>query len=180
MYNKNNNLKVFSGKIEEWRTWKDEALDNLDDFQNGVKKVLEMVEKDEYHEDWKNMGTHLYKALKRATEGEARKVVTAIANEDGWRAWRELCRQFEAGVKLRLSTAMQETFNMNKRAGNTPQETRKLIPELEQKFKDVDNLATQAGKQSPIDDLTKATMLRQILDPKTKEMTASRLDGGLL
>ena len=42
------------------------------------------------NEDWFSRGSELWRFLKRYTSGEARQVVTSVAEDNGWEAWQKL------------------------------------------------------------------------------------------
>ena len=92
----------FCDNIELWRKWKDDVSKYFDEGQEGIKVIMDEVAKssitvDVYAlrqvaqahphtvqdlEKWK----HLYCALEKLVEGDAAKVVSTVAEENGFEA----------------------------------------------------------------------------------------------
>ena len=53
-------------------------------------------------EKWK----HLYRALEKLTEGEAFKVISTVADENGFEAWRQLHLRFEPQLQAQKNTTV--------------------------------------------------------------------------
>ena len=81
--------KVYSGKVEEWKLWKDEVADYIEMIKPGMKSHLKKVgagegeQPDGTFPDWLGQGVDLYRALKQLTDGEAKKMVLNAKGEDG-------------------------------------------------------------------------------------------------
>jgi len=177
LYTKNLAPKIFNGKPEDWRNWQQDTMEYFDDIVKGIKQVLEAAAKEEMNGDWKGQSQNIYRALKRFTDGDAKKVVMGVSDENGWKAWRELCKQYEAGVALRLNVAMQELMSMGQIKAKSVEDTKKLIPELERRIKEVEDLRGNAGMEAKaLDDLTKKSLLEGILDVTTKQATATMVE----
>ena len=56
--------------------------------------------------------TNLWRLLRRITEGESKKVVRSIKDEDGFRAWQRLKQRFEPGLASWQGTVMAEFSGM--------------------------------------------------------------------
>ena len=109
--------KTLADKYEEWRQWKEDVEDFLDTRTKGMKVFLQQVANDKdqgevtqmYKETQRiqieDVGgdfdqvtqdeVQVWRALKGLTDGEARKVVLSVRDEDGFLAWRKLCLHFE-------------------------------------------------------------------------------------
>ena len=72
-----------------------------------MKDIMEEVAKERSEvvdDQWLNMKSRggawdrsqdLYRTLKALTDGEAKRIVTNLADANGWEAWRQLCMQDE-------------------------------------------------------------------------------------
>jgi len=169
--------KVYGGKIEEWKGWKETSLDYFDTMEPGMRQVMEEAAKKGVTEDWKKRGRDLHRALKNFTDGDAKKIIMTVKEENGWAAWKELCMNSESGINARMSAALQEVTGILKKPAGSPLETRKLIPELERRFKETEELMEQGGASTTVmDDTWKKAMLLGIIDPITRQMTAGGLE----
>ena len=117
--------KVFNDKPEDWRAWREDVLEWMDASNQGIKEVLEAINK---WEDWDEFDlqlllqgkstrvqkdkTPLWRALKKVTEGESRRVVAGIKGEDGFKAWYALNRRFEPSVSARHGIVLAEFAGM--------------------------------------------------------------------
>ena len=95
--------KHFTDKTDEWRSWQEEVADYVDTMTPGMKKVLAEIdqETDVIDEHWRHarqtkygkvMEEHinLWRLLRRIADGESKKVVIRVKDEDGLRAWQRL------------------------------------------------------------------------------------------
>ena len=132
--------KSFNDKPEDWRAWREDVLDWIDAVNPGVKEVLEDINKwddwDEFEltllmqgksERVKKDKTQLWRALKRVTDGESKKVVTSTKGEDGFKAWYALNRRFEPSVSARHGVVMADFTGMVGRPAKTPGELQTLM-----------------------------------------------------
>ena len=168
--------KAFGGKVEEWRAWKDDAMDYFDEIQKGIREHLEAAGRHKPSADWRNQGKSLYRALKKLTDGDARKIVMSVKTEDGWEAWHALCQNLEAGINARMGVALSEVTGIMHKPAATPAETRKMIPEMERRFKEAEELMVQVGAETGLDDTFKKAMLLGIIDRTTRQMTANDIE----
>ena len=93
--------KTKDNKAEDWRQWKEDVEDFFDDAKPGMKKFLVevMLQKEIIKDEWMaNMkevhgaaivegSVKVWRALKGLTQGEARKVINSVKNENGFVAW---------------------------------------------------------------------------------------------
>ena len=173
--------KNFSDKAEEWRIWQEEVADYIDTVTPGMKEVLEAVDKEEgvvdelwrdgmthkYHGDLLKEHTNIWRLLRRITEGEAKKVVMSVKNEDGFRAWQKLKQRFEPGLAARQGIVMAEFSGMVARPAKTQAETITLITEMDRKMKLVEDVT---GEE--VSEMHARSVLVGILDPMTRQHTA--------
>ena len=138
-----------------------------------MKKVLESVTEmiGDVDEGWfartaawfpgvKEDSPKIWRALKKLTEGEARKVVTAVLEENGYKAWRRLDEHFEPGLAGKMGQVVAEFSGLIKTPAKTPQELKKMITELTQRMKAVNDVTKE-----PIDDTHAKSILIGIMDP---------------
>ena len=55
---------------------------------------------------------HLYRALEKLVEGEAAKVVSTVAEENGFEAWRQLHLRFEPELETQKNVVLVELQNI--------------------------------------------------------------------
>ena len=173
--------KTFTDKNEEWRSWHEEVADYMDTVTPGMKAVLEAVEHEEslVDEVWRetnkamhsdglmNECSNVWRLLKRITDGEAKKVVMSVKNEDGLRAWQKLKQRFEPGLAARQGIVMAEFSGMVARPAKNTSETVALITEMDRKMKLVEDIS---GEE--VSDMHAKSVLVGILDPMTRQHTA--------
>jgi len=109
---------------------------------------------------------HLYRALEKLTEGEAQKVISTVAGENGFEAWRQLHLRFEPELEAQKNTVLLELHNIP--AAHTIDETKIRIVELKVRIARAEDIL---GMQ--IQDMQKMTALLQVIDPVTKQHTAT-------
>ena len=100
--------------------------------------------------------TNLWRLLRRIAEGESKKVVMSIKDEDGFRAWQRLKQRFERGLAARQGIVMAEFPGTVARPTKSPGESIALL--------------TDDGGGSQRD--ARAVRLVGILDPVTHQHTA--------
>ena len=76
-----------------------------------MKHLMEQAKKaeDDIGESWFNdaddcwwdRSEQLWSLLRTYTDGEARRVVLSVSNDNGWNAWRKLHQNFEPSVVMR-------------------------------------------------------------------------------
>ena len=173
--------KVFNDKPEDWRAWREDVLEWIDASNPGIKDVLEAINK---WEDWdefelqlllqgkttrvRNDKTPLWRALKKVTEGESRRVVGGIRGEDGFKAWYALNRRFEPSVSARHGSVMADFSGMAVRPAKSPGELQTLITEITRKMKLIEDITGEA-----VPDLWAKSVLLGALDPLTRQHTAA-------
>ena len=93
--------KPFSDEAGDWRQWSENVADYLDSIRPGMSQLLDEINKlqDRVDEKWKNERefdhlakvckdqVNVWRAWKKLTDGEAKKVVICVRKEDGSRAW---------------------------------------------------------------------------------------------
>ena len=154
--------------------------------KTGVKAYMDAVAKrgDDIDEMFKQVwagsvgqhvvddGVNIWRALKTLTEGEAKKVVLSVKDEDGFKAWQRLHQRFEPGLSARQGLVLSELGAMVRSPSKSPTEMRTMITELEQRIKQVEDIT---GRQ--IDEVHAKSILIGIMDPITRQNTA-RDQGG--
>ena len=144
LHYKNMTVNVLE-KMDQWRTWKADVEDYTEETLPGIRGYLEKAkEGDEEVEEvdvdpaaWEQREV-LWRFLKRYTAGDARKVVSSVSDRNGWEAWRKLHLQFEPALVMREAVVMAQFTNMVNKRAKTPQETKALLVELDERAKRVE------------------------------------------
>ena len=171
--------KILSNKEEEWRQWKEDVMDYLDETTLGVKDFLENVSKlkgpieieDEHQMNRPDIASErvaIWRALKALTAGDARDVVAGVEDENGWRAWQKLHGYFEPSLNAKKGQVLAELAVMTTKPARGPIELRSLLLEMEKKIKTVKDII-----QREVDDDHSKSILITIMDPITRQHTAS-------
>ena len=172
--------KIYTDKLDQWRKWKADVIDFVDEQKPGMKHILETIGKmkDDASERWVTsqgytygpLGaevTKLYRALKGLTDGEARNVLEGAHKEDGFEAWQMLVRRFEPGVAVKEGMAMAEFSGMILKPAKAIDETRILVTEMERKMRLAEEFC------GTITDNHAKSVLAGILDKATKQHTSN-------
>lgn len=172
---------VFADKIADWRLWVEDVADFMDDQTEGMKDFLMFVakEKDPITQEWKSEArvehddkvvsnmVNVWRALKKLTSGEARKIVMSVREEDGFRAWQKLHQRFEPGLEAKQGMVLAEFSGMIAKPGKTPADTRGLITEMEERMKLIEDITGKA-----VDEDHAKSILIGVMDPITRQHTA--------
>ena len=180
---KNLTPKTFGEKPEEWRTWKEDLEDFMDTINPGMKAFLKAIaaEGEVINNEWKEEKrleyndkiiddeVQVWRTLKALTTGEAKKLILAVKAEDGYKAWQKMHQRFEQSLAAKQGTVLAEFTGMITRPSKNPTETKKLITEIEQNMKKVEDTTG-----TEIDQNHAKSILIGILDPITRQHTAMR------
>ena len=144
----NNQLpEVFDNDLKAWRSWKTDLLSYADSVTAGMKKFLTEVEgmNESPNIEWLNQFSvrekqpfivedqvKIWRLLKKSTKGEARKIVEAIRDEDGYYAWRQLTNNYEPAMASRHGTSLAGFLAMVALKSSPPDGTNGVLNELEQ------------------------------------------------
>ena len=112
---------------------------------------------------------NLWRLLRRITDGESKKVVMSVKDEDGLRAWQRLKQRFEPGLAARQGIVIAEFSGMVARAAKSPGESIALFTEMDRKMKFVDDVT---GEEVSEMHAHARSVLVGILDPVTRQHTA--------
>ena len=104
--------------------------------------------------------------LKDLTEGEARRVVTAGVEGDGYEAWRRLHAHFEPGLACQQGAALNELSKLTTHPAKGPGDTRKLLTEFDLRVKYAEDITSE-----PIGENHKRSIILGFLDPLTRQHT---------
>ena len=161
--------KNFTDKADEWRSWQEEVADYVGTETPGMKKVLAEIDQktDVIDALWRHARetkygkvmeehTNLWRLLLRITEGESKKVVMSIKDEDGVRAWPRLKQRFELGLAARQGIVME-----------SPGESIALLTEMDHKMKLVEDVT---GEE--VSEMHARSVLVGVLDPETRQHKA--------
>jgi hypothetical protein len=159
-----------------WKRWKADVEDYCEEMFEGMKDILDKVRKSEdavtyeafaaTEEEWWSKAEQLYRFLRRFTEGEARRVVQSVREDNGFEAWRKLHQQYEPSLVMREAQAMAQFTSMVNRRAKGPAETRTLMLELEERAKRVEELTGET-----VDDRHMMSVIMGILDQDTLKHT---------
>ena len=187
---KNQMPSQMDNSLAEWRNWKSDTLSFLDTQTPGMKKILNDIEKYSETPDqtfleqlalaegkrWIVEDKEIvWRALKTLTKGEARNIVEAVKNEDGYEAWRELNHNFEPALQNKQGTSMAEVVGMVNFKCRTPAGTRRALTELERRR----TLAEELSKEAVSSTTLKAVLLG-FMDNLTRAHTAMLHGAGTL
>jgi hypothetical protein len=163
-------------QAEQWKRWKGDIEEYCEESAPGMKEILERTKKSEYDVDeewfgndpdgWWERADQLWRLMRRFTDGEARRVIMSIRNDNGYEAWRKLHQQFEPSVVMREAQAMAQFTGMVNRRAKTPAETRTLMLELEERARRVEELT-----ETPPDGRHVMSVIMGILDSETLKHT---------
>ena len=156
-------------------------MDYFDHINPGMKEFLKEVEveKDLVDGSWARAresmyttkvtedDTQVWRALKNLTSGEARKVVTTVKGENGFRAWQKLHMRFGPSLASKQGMVLMDFSGMVARPAKTTEETRNLITEMERKIKMVEDVTGEEVSENHA-----KSVLVGILDPTTRQHTA--------
>ena len=170
-------------KIEEWKKWHDDTLDYFDTIKPGMKGLLKRVEKqtDLRDQQWRmqiqvEMGSNIFdesitiwRALKAMTAGDARDVVMAVQEENGFEAWRELNTFYKPSLNAQQGKVLADFGNLVLHPAKTPSETRQKLLEFEKRRQMVEEIIGMR-----VDDLHAKTVLISIIDKETKKHTIEK------
>ena len=109
----------------------------------------------------------VWRSLKAMTEGEARKIVVGVREEDGFAAWYSLHRRFEPALQNRQGIALTELNKLLLHPAKTPGDMRTLLTTLEEKMKMVEDITKEKVGPSHA-----KSILIGLLDPITRQHTA--------
>ena len=173
--------KTFNNQEDQWRQWQDDVMDYFDSITPGMRKFLKEVEleTEPVGEAWltEKAGSHdekvlgdqvqVWRALKSLTDGEARKVVTSVSSENGFRAWQKLHMRFGPSLSSKQGMVLMEFSAMVAKPAKNPTETRMLLTEMERRIKLVEDVTDEQISENHA-----KSVLVGILDPMTRQHTA--------
>ena len=111
----------------------------------------------------------VWRTLKALTTGDAKKTILSVKNEDGFRAWQKLHQRYEQCLAAGQGAVLAEFTGMITKPSKTPAETRKIVTEIEQKMKRVED-----ATGTEVDQNHAKSILIGVLDPITKQHTAMK------
>ena len=87
----------------------------------------------------KNQGM-IFNVLRSYTEGEVRKIVSAVDDADGLNLWRNMCQHYEPETTVKQGMAMNDLLEMVKLKNKDPTDTRRAIVQLEENKRRVEEV----------------------------------------
>ena len=167
----------FSGKLEDWRKWRGDVEDYLEEMVPGTKRTLQECARTEQEPtkacvDITGLQSgeyegQIWRMLKIVTEGDARKVVLSSGEEQGFKAWKALHGHFEPGIAVREGQVVAEFSSLIMKPAKSVQETKNLILEMEERRRRVERVTGKAP-----DEMHAKSVLAGILDPETRKQVA--------
>ena len=115
----------------------------------------------------------IWRTLKALTEGESKNIVCSVKDEDGFEAWHKLNRMFETSLENRQGMVLTEFNDLIKSPAKTPGELRKMITEMENKMKTVEDITKVS-----VNEFHAKSVLMGIMDPLTRQHTAMQHQPG--
>ena len=110
----------------------------------------------------------VWRFLKQYTAGEARKVVGSAPNRNGWEAWRKLHLQYEPQLVMREAVVMSAFTNMVTRRAKSPQESKTLLLELDERARRVEEVTGE-----PIDNRHRMSVVMGLIDAESMRHTTA-------
>ena len=164
-------------KEEDWRRWKADVEDCVEEIMPGMKDILEKVKTADREIDeqwfgadadgWWARGESLWRFLRRYTGTDARRVVSGVSDNNGWEAWRQLNQQYEPSTAAREAHVMTRVLDMMKKRAKNPKETKMMMAELNERSKRAEEIT---GKT--VDEDTLKGVIAGFLDESTRLHTA--------
>merc|ERR1712023_69994 len=77
----------------------------------------------------------IYRYLRRNTEGDARKVIDAVRDNNGWEAWRKTNVEYELGMSNQKAQARAAIAQYMNRKANSVSESKALLIDLDKTMK---------------------------------------------
>jgi hypothetical protein len=164
-------------KPEQWKRWVGDVAEYCENIYSGMKDIMQQACKadNDIEEAWFNdtddcwweRADELWSLLRRYTEGEARRVVMGVANNNGWNAWRRLQQNFEPSIVIHEAHAYAQFSGMVSRRAKNPSETRTMLLELEERSRRIEEMTGQAPE-----DRHTMSIVMGIIDLETLKHTA--------
>ena len=170
------NMKVpVLEKMEGWRNWTADVEDYTEETMPGIRADLEaaklceeeVAEVDMAPDAW-NCREMVWRFLKQYTAGEARKVVGSAPNRNGWEAWRKLHLQYEPQLVMREAVVMSAFTNMVSKRAKSPQESKTLLLELDERARRVEEVTGEA-----IDNRHRMSVVMGLIDAESMKHTSA-------
>ena len=100
--------KVFEGKAEEWKEWKEDLEEYWDLHYPGAKAALrELVVTGDVTSMEFPLGGQaaeskatMHALLRSLTVGEAKKITSGYEATEAWESWKVLCKHYEPGMAV--------------------------------------------------------------------------------
>ena len=175
--------KKMDHDVNKWRSWRDDTLDYFDTINTGIKELLKGIIKckDQEVEDYivneaflknKEFGdedsARVWRALKELTEGDARRVVTAGPEGNGYEAWRRLHAHFEPGLACQQGAALNDLSRMILAPAKSPDDTRRLLTEFNVRVRHAEDII-----QEPVSEGHKRSVILGFIDPLARQHAVS-------
>ncbi len=179
--------KNFAGKLETWRTWRQDFQTFMGAANPGMGEFLQELgdERDFPDEEWmarrheqygqKVTGdsAEVWRTLKALVDEAAYNVLASIKPGEGFLAWHHLARNYEPSLESMSGKALSDLNVMMSKKATNPAETRQLMQEMDAKMRLVEDLSG-----APMDNRHQTSILKEFLDPVTRAHTYEHQGGG--
>ena len=133
--------KVFEGKAEDWKEWKEDLEEFWELHHPGAKAGLkDLVKTGDASAIELALGSHaadsivaMHALLRSLTVGEARRITSGYEAADVWEAWKALCKHYEPVMAFQKYQALDFYLTLAKRTAKSPEETKKAIITLDER-----------------------------------------------
>ena len=111
---------------------------------------------------------NIWRALKKLTGGEAKKIVMSVRNENGWEAWLRLRQRFAPFLAAKQGAVLADFSGMVAKPAKTPHELMVMISDMDRKIKYIEDV-----NQEEVPSIMAKGVLIGIMDPLTRQHTAA-------
>ena len=165
--------RVFEGKAEHWKEWKEDLEEFWELHHQGAKAALkEMAETGDTHGMEVCLGAQaadgkatMHALLRSLTTGEAKKITSGYESTEAWESWKALCKHYEPVMAVQKHQALDHYLALAKCTAKSPDETRRaLITVDERRRQAIRHVGTESVQ------LIQKHILESVLDPETKKV----------
>ena len=144
------------------------SLKGVPNSHNNMSSYIEQYNNGGGHRIEKSNTDMVWEALKALTEGEAHNVIEGCNSEDGHDARCVLYLRNQAALEVEVSSLLGKIQEMALNPAKTPEETRSMLADSDKRVKK----AEDAGGTSCVGEGLKTTIMKRIIDQKTRDHVA--------
>ena len=162
--------ETFGNKVEDWTNWQEE----VEEYMDSQALACRDLDSNKVWAVWRSGGgPHPCVQGIEETTGEARKVVGAVRDEDGFQALRTLRMRFGPSVTTKQGIILAEFSGMARKPATSPGELDAMMTEMAKKIWMIEKMIPCQDGNSPISSLLKKSVLAGIVNPMTRHHTAT-------